>query len=77
MSHRYPCGPSAKYLEEGVCVKGRGHLTNACVVEILKGDKKKRIGSRKQLSCNREVRIISWNRELYVKSRKRELLTLY
>ena len=43
---------------------GSGRLATACVVGILKGDKKKRIGSRKHLL----------NRELYVKSRKRELL---
>lgn len=43
-------------------------------MRILRGDKNKRIGSRKQWSRNREVRIVSWNRELYGKSRKRRLL---
>lgn len=52
MSHRYPYDPSAEYLEEGVRGNGRGRLTNACAMGILRGDKKKRIGLRKQLSCD-------------------------
>ena len=56
MSHRYPYGPSAEYLEESVRGKGRERLTDACVVGILRGDKKKRIGSREELGCNREGR---------------------
>ena len=54
MSHRYPCG-SLVYLEEGVRGNGRGRLTNACIVGILRGDKKKRMGSRKQRSENRQL----------------------
>ena len=61
MSHRYPYGPSVEYLGESVHSNGRERLKNACVVGMLRGDKKKRIGSRKQLGCNREVRIVSWN----------------
>lgn len=74
MNHRYPYDPSVEYLEEGVRGNGRGRLTNACVIGILRGDKKKRIGLRKQLSCDREARLISRNRESFVKSRKGELL---
>ena len=63
MSHRYQCGPSIGYLKEGVGGNGGGHVTNACVLGILTDDKKKQIESTKQLSCNREERIVSWNRE--------------
>lgn len=55
MNHRYPYGPSADYLEEGVRGNGRGRLTTAYIVGILKGDKKKRMGSRKQRSENRQL----------------------
>ena len=73
-SHRYFYGPSAKYLEEGVRGNSRGRLRNTRVLGILRSDKKKRIGSREQLSCNQELRMVSWNREPYVRSRKLELL---
>ena len=62
-SHRYPYGPSAEYLEERVCSG-----------DIERRQKKKRIGEREQLSCDREAKLIGRNRESYVKSRKRELL---
>ena len=39
MYHRYPYGSFAEYSEE--CIRGncRGHLINACVVEISRGNK--------------------------------------
>ena len=46
MSHRYSYGPFAKHSKEGVRDHGRESLTNACVVGILRGDKKKRNGLR-------------------------------
>ena len=54
--------------EEGVRGNGRGRLTNAWIVGILRGDKKKRIESDRQLgssqeaiksSCNRAARLTS------------------
>ena len=40
MYHRYPYGSFAEYSEE--CIRGnRGHLINACVVGISRGNKEK------------------------------------
>ena len=41
MFHRYPYGSLAEYLEE--CTRGNrhGHLINACVVAISRGNKEK------------------------------------
>ena len=46
MIHRYPCDPSTEYLEEGIHDKGRGRLTNACVVGISRGDKRNKSDQR-------------------------------